>query len=85
MPKKVVTKRNWKKPATESGYHTLSEAQESLEPKCLQTLGESLRLVHTGCFYCLLRLAMNDEERKNMQMGSDDQIAWHTYAGPSVE
>ncbi|CAL1142800.1 unnamed protein product [Cladocopium goreaui] len=26
------------------------------------------------------RLAANDDERKQMQMGSDDQIAWHTYA-----
>jgi len=26
------------------------------------------------------RLAENDEERKNMLMGTDDQIAWHTYA-----
>ena len=25
------------------------------------------------------RLAENDEERKNMLMGTDDQIAWHTY------
>ena len=23
---------------------------------------------------------MNEEERRNMLMGSDDQIAWHTYA-----
>ncbi|CAJ1361809.1 unnamed protein product [Effrenium voratum] len=26
------------------------------------------------------RLAVNEEERRNMLMGSDDQIAWHTYA-----
>lgn len=45
---------------------------------------ESRSPVHHGdIFYC--RLAANDDERKQMQMGSDDQIAWHTYACPPVE
>eukprot|EP00434_Breviolum_minutum_P009327 symbB.v1.2.008220.t1/scaffold497.1/size195672/2 len=51
------------------GYPLLGERSEPL-----RTLGgKTYKYLNSG-------LAENDEERKNMLMGTDDQIAWHTYA-----